>query len=77
MRIQWGLAIAVVATFAWVDLAQAAGPKIDSVRINGARDEAQVSIEGVFVDPQYAVRAKDDGRDRKERQQRAHRARGR
>ena len=62
MRIQWGLAIAVVATFAWVDLAQAAGPKIDSVRINGARDEAQVSIEGVFVDPQYAVRAKDDGR---------------
>jgi type IV pilus assembly protein PilQ len=62
MRIQWGLAIAVVATFAWVDLAQAAGPKIDSVRINGARDEAQVSIEGAFVDPQYAVRAKDDGR---------------
>jgi len=62
MRIQWGLAIAVVATFAWVDLAQAAGPKIDSVRINGTRDGAQVSIEGAFDDPQYAVRAKDDGR---------------
>ena len=62
MRIQWGLAIAVVATFAWVDMAQAAGPKIDSVRINGASDGAQVSIEGAFDDPQYAVRAKDDGR---------------
>ena len=62
MRIQWGLAIAVVATFAWVDMAQAAGPKIDSVRINGASEGAQVSIEGAFDDPQYAVRAKDDGR---------------
>jgi type IV pilus assembly protein PilQ len=62
MRIQWGLAIAVVATFAWVNLAQAAGPKIDSVRINGARDGAQVSIDGAFDDPQYAVRARDDGR---------------
>jgi type IV pilus assembly protein PilQ len=62
MRIQWGLAIAVVATFVWVDMAQAAGPEIDSVRINGAPDGAQVSIEGAFDDPQYAVRAKDDGR---------------
>ena len=62
MRIQWGLAIAVVATFAWVNMAQAAGPKIDSVRINGGRDGAQVSINGVFTDPQYAVRANDDGR---------------
>ena len=62
MRIQWGLAIAVVATFAWVNLAQAAGPKIDSVRINGAHDGAQVSIEGAFDDPQYGVRTRDDGR---------------
>jgi len=62
MRIQWGLAIAVVATFAWVNLAQAAGPKIDSVRINGSRDGTQVSIEGAFDDPQYAVRSRDDGR---------------
>ena len=62
MRIHWGLAIAVGATFAWVNLAQAAGPKIESVRINGARDEAKVSIEGAFHDPQYAVRAREDGR---------------
>jgi type IV pilus assembly protein PilQ len=62
MRIQWGLAIAVVATFAWVNMARAAGPKIDSVRIDGATDGAQVSIEGAFDDPHYAVRAKDDGR---------------
>ena len=62
MRIQWGLAIAVVATFAWVNMAHAIGPQIDSVQINGAGDGAQVSIEGAFEDPQYAVRAKDDGR---------------
>ncbi|MBW1760987.1 MAG: type IV pilus secretin PilQ [Deltaproteobacteria bacterium] len=62
MRIQWGLAIAVVATFAWVNLAQASGPKIDSVQINGAHDGAQVSIKGAFDDPQYAVRAREDGR---------------
>ncbi len=62
MRIQWSLAIAVVATFAWVNMAQAAGSKIDSVRIDGARDGAQVSIEGVFDDPQYAVHVKDGGR---------------
>ena len=29
MRIHWGLAFAVGATFAWVNLAQAVGPKID------------------------------------------------
>jgi type IV pilus assembly protein PilQ len=62
MRIQWGLSIAVVATFSWVNMAQAVGPKIDSVRINGGSDGAQVSIEGVFNDPQYAVRANADGR---------------
>jgi type IV pilus assembly protein PilQ len=62
MRIHWGLAIAVVATFAWVNMAQATGSKIDSVRINGASDGAQISIEGEFDDPQYTVRARDDGR---------------
>jgi type IV pilus assembly protein PilQ len=62
MRIHWGLAIAVGATFAWVNMAQAVGPKIDSVRINGERDGAQISIEGAFDNPQYAVRAKEDGR---------------
>ena len=62
MRIHWGLTIAVVATFAWVNMAQAAGSKIDSVRINGATDGAQISIEGAFDDPQYAVRAREDGR---------------
>jgi type IV pilus assembly protein PilQ len=62
MRIHWGLAIAVGATLARVDTAQAAGPRIDSVQINGERDAAEVSIEGAFADPQYVVRAKDDGR---------------
>ena len=62
MRIHWGLAIALGATFAWGNMAQAAGPKIKSVRIDGARDEAQVSIDGVFKDPKYAVRAREDGR---------------
>ncbi|HET6414778.1 MAG TPA: type IV pilus secretin PilQ [Polyangiales bacterium] len=62
MRIHWGLAIAVGATFAWVNLAQAIGPKIDSVRINGERDEAQVSIDGAFSDPQYTVQTRNDGR---------------
>ena len=62
MRIHWGLAIAVGATLAWVDMAQAVGPKIDSVRINGAQDTAQISIEGAFAKPQYAVRARQGGR---------------
>jgi len=63
MRIHWCLAIAVGATLvAWVDTAQAAGPRIDIVRINGERDAAEVSIEGAFTDPQYTVRAKEDGR---------------
>ncbi|MGB5367947.1 MAG: type IV pilus secretin PilQ, partial [Polyangiales bacterium] len=62
MRIHWGLAIALGATFVWVNLAQAAGPKIESVRIDGARDEAQVSIDGSFDNPKYAVRTRDDGR---------------
>ncbi len=62
MRIHWGLAIALGATFAWVNMAQAAGPKIDSVRIDGARDEAQVSIDGSFDNPKYAVRTREDGR---------------
>ena len=62
MRIHWGLAIALGATFVWVNLAQAAGPKIESVRIDGARDEAQISIDGSFDNPKYAVRTRDDGR---------------
>jgi len=62
MRIHWGLAIAAGATFAWVEMAHAAAPKIDSVRINGERDGAQISIEGAFEDPQYAVHAKENGR---------------
>ncbi|MFW2387666.1 MAG: type IV pilus secretin PilQ [Polyangiales bacterium] len=62
MRIHWGLAIAVGATFAWVNTTQAAGPKIDSVQINGERDEANVSITGAFDDPKYSVRTRDDGR---------------
>ena len=62
MRIHWGLAIALGATFAWVNPAQAAGPKIESVRIDGARDEARVSIDGAFDNPKYAVRTREDGR---------------
>jgi type IV pilus assembly protein PilQ len=62
MRIHRGLAIAAVATLAWVDLAQAVGPRIDGVRIEGERDAAQISIEGAFADPQYTVRAREDGR---------------
>ena len=62
MRIHWGVAIAVGATFAWGNIAQAAEPKIDSVRINGEQDGAQISIEGAFDDPHYAVRARENGR---------------
>jgi len=62
MRIHWGLAIAVAATLALSNVALAAGPKIDSVHINGERDGAQISIEGAFDNPQYAVRAQEDGR---------------
>ena len=62
MRIHWGLAIAVGVTFAWVNMAQAVGPRIDSVQVNGERDGAQISIEGAFDHPQYAVRAKENGR---------------
>jgi len=62
MRIQWGLAIAVAATLALGNFAQAAGPKIDSVHVNGERDGAQISIEGEFDNPQYAVRAHENGR---------------
>ncbi len=62
MRIHWGLAIAVGATFVWVGAARAAGPEIESVRVNGERDGAQISINGAFDDPQYSVRAKEDGR---------------
>ena len=62
MRIHWGLAIAVGATLALGNTAQAAGPEIDSVRITGERDGAQISIEGAFDNPQYAVRARENGR---------------
>jgi type IV pilus assembly protein PilQ len=62
MRIHWGLAVAVGATFAWGNMARATGPKIDSVHIEGERDGAQISIEGAFSDPQYAVRATENGR---------------
>ena len=50
MRIHWGVAIAVGATFAWGNMAHAAEPKIDSVRINGEQDGAQISIEGAFAE---------------------------
>ena len=62
MRIHWGLAIAVGATLAWGNIAQAVGPEIESVRIEGERDEAHISIEGAFDKPQYAVRARENGR---------------
>ncbi|MEM7435978.1 MAG: type IV pilus secretin PilQ [Myxococcota bacterium] len=62
MRIHWGLAIALGATIASGNVAQALGPEINRVQINGARDQAQVSIEGAFDDPQYAVRAREGGR---------------
>lgn len=62
MRIHWGLAIALGAAFAWVNPARAAGPEIESVRIDGARNEAQVSIDGAFDNRKYAVRTRDDGR---------------
>lgn len=62
MRIHWGLAVALGATIASGNVAQALGPEIDRVQINGARDEAQISIEGAFDDPQYAVRAREGGR---------------
>ncbi len=62
MRIHWGLAIAVAATLTPSNMAQAVGPKIDSVRINGERDGAQISIEGAFDNPQYAVHARENGR---------------
>ena len=62
MRIHWGLAITVGATLAWGSVAGAAGPKIESVRIDGERDGARISIEGAFSDPRYVVRAKDEGR---------------
>jgi len=62
MRIHWGLTIAVAATLALSNMAQAVGPKIDSVRIDGERDGAQISIEGAFDNPQYAVHARENGR---------------
>jgi len=62
MRIHWGLAIAVGAAFAWVNMARALGSEIDHVRIDGERDGAFISIEGAFQDPRYAVRAREDGR---------------
>ena len=62
MRIHWGLAIAVGAAFAWVDMAHALGSQIDRVQIDGERDGAFISIEGAFEDPQYAVRAHEEGR---------------
>ncbi len=62
MRIHWGLAIAVGAAIAWADMAHALGSQIDRVQIDGERDGALVSIEGAFEDPQYSVRARDEGR---------------
>jgi type IV pilus assembly protein PilQ len=43
-------------------MAHALGSQIDRVQIDGERDGAFISIEGVFEDPQYAVRAHEDGR---------------
>ncbi len=62
MRIHWGLAIVAGAVLVASNFAQAVGPRIDSVQINGERDGAQISIEGAFSDPQYAVRAREGGR---------------
>ena len=62
MRIHWGLAIVAGAVLVASNFAQALGPRIDSVQINGERDGAQISIEGAFSDPQYAVRAREGGR---------------
>ena len=62
MRIHWSLAIVAGALLVASNFAQALGPRIDSVQINGERDGAQVSIEGAFSDPQYAVRAREGGR---------------
>ena len=62
MRIHWSLAIAVVAVLASGNIVQAAGPRIDTVRIDGERDGAQISVEGAFTDPQYTVRARENGR---------------
>jgi len=62
MRIHWGIAFAVGASFAWVSVALALGPEIERVQINGERDHAQVSIEGGFDEPRYAVRAREGGR---------------
>lgn len=62
MRIHWGLAIAVGAAFAWADMAHALGSQIDRVQIDGERDGAFISIEGAFEDPQYTVRAREEGR---------------
>jgi len=48
MRIQWGLAIAVAATFSWVNLAQATGPKIEDVRLEhkDGRDRVVIALSG-------------------------------
>lgn len=62
MRIQWGLAVALGASLSWAGSARAAGPEIHDVRVEGERDQAQVVIEGAFDQPQYAVRAKQNGR---------------
>ncbi|MGB5809085.1 MAG: hypothetical protein WBG86_01070, partial [Polyangiales bacterium] len=62
MRIHWGLTMAVGATIALGNVALAVGPKIDRVQIEGERDGAQVSIEGAFGEPRYAVRAREGGR---------------
>lgn len=62
MRIHWGLAIAVGAMLVWGRTARAEGSEIDRVQIDGGRDGARISIEGVFSDPRYAVRAREDGR---------------
>ncbi len=62
MRIHWGLAIALGAAFVGANFAHADGPKIDQVRIQGERDQAEISIVGAFGEPQYIVRAQDGGR---------------
>ncbi len=48
MRIQWGLAIAVAATFFWVNPAQATGPKIEDVHLEhkDGRDRVVIALSG-------------------------------
>ena len=62
MRIHLGLALALGVCFSWASFAEAATPQIHRVKVNGARNAAQVVIEGAFKKPEYSVRARSNGR---------------